>query len=188
MQWQLMAAALAAASGLSGQTPYAKVGADGVEYNGPPSAAARGTRHKIGLFGPKAASLAAGLRRPGYEVVGISSEAAWGKASDELVKLVYDAGVIGVVATDRASAHLAEQIAVKVRIPVIAISGDRTLTSINIPWIFRLESGTSPEVAIRCFTDAAARAGANRDAIRAFLASGQTVAGLYSFNSTGELR
>jgi hypothetical protein len=132
--------------------------------------------------------LAKPLSQPRFEVVGISSDVAWGKASDELVKLVYDPEVIGLVATDRASAHLAEQIAVKVRIPVIAISSDKTLTSINIPWIFRLEQGTAVQDGIRCLMDAAVRGGAGRDAIRTFLASGERVAGRFSFRSTGELR
>jgi hypothetical protein len=170
------------------QKPYATVGETGVEYNGPGTPSAPGALRKIGLFGPGAEALAAGLSRPGYEVVGISSEASWGKASNELVKLVYDADAIGVVATDRASAHLAGQIAVKVLIPVVAISGDRSLTSANVPWIFRLESGTPPEDAVRCLIEAAARAGGNRDSIRAYLASGKTVAGRVSFASTGEPR
>jgi hypothetical protein len=170
------------------QKPYATVGDAGVEYNGPAGTVAVGDRRKIGLFGPGAAALAAGLSRPGYEVVGISSEAAWGKASNELVKLVYDPDAIGVVATDRASAHLAEQIAVKALIPVVAISGDRTLTSANVPWIFRLNAGTPPADAVRCLSEAALRAGGNRERIRAYLASGATVAERFSFASTGELR
>ena len=118
-------------------------------------------------------------------MVGISSEAAWGKASNELVKLVYDPDAIGVVSTDRASAHLAEQIAVKVLIPVVAISNDRSLTSANVPWIFRLDTGTPPADAVRCLIEAAAHAGANRDSIREYLASGKTVAERFSFASTG---
>ena len=170
------------------QKPYATVGAAGVEYNGPPTSRTAGAQRKIGLFGPGAEALAASLSRSGYEVVGISSEAAWGKASNELVKLVYDADVIGVVATDRASAHLAEQIAVKALIPVVAISGDRTLTSANLPWIFRLNAGTPLADAVRCLSEAASRAGGRRDSIRAYLASGNTVAERFSFDSTGELR
>ena len=170
------------------QAPYATVGAAGVEYNGPAPSSSAGERRKIGLFGPGAEAVAASLSRPGYEVVGISSEAAWGKASNELVKLVYDPDVIGVVATDRASAHLAEQIAVKALLPVVAISGDRALTSANVPWIFRLDAGTAPAEAVRCLSEAAARAGGNRGSIRAYLASGTTVAERFSFASTGELR
>lgn len=173
------------------EKPYARVGEAGVQYNGPEVArddVAAGARRKIGLFGPRAEALAAGLNVAGYEVVGISSEALWGKASSEFVKLVYEPGVIGVVATDRASAHLAEQIAVKVSIPVIAISGDRALTSTNVPWIFRLEAGTAVEDAVRCLSEAADAAGATRGSIRGFLASGKMVAERFSFGSTGELR
>ena len=159
-----------------------------MEYNGPAPSSSAGERRKIGLFGPGAEAVAASLSRPGYEVVGISSEAAWGKASNELVKLVYDPDVIGVVATDRASAHLAEQIAVKALLPVVAISGDRALTSANVPWIFRLDAGTAPAEAVRCLSEAAAHAGGNRGSIRAYLASGTTVAERFSFTLTGELR
>jgi branched-chain amino acid transport system substrate-binding protein len=170
------------------QVPYATVGERGVEYNGPAPSVSAGDRRKIALFGPGADALAGSLSRPGYEVVGIASEAQWGKASNEFVKLVYDPDVIGVVATDRASAHLAEQIAVKALIPVVAISSDRALTSANVPWIFRLDAGTAPADAVRCLSEAASRAGGNREAIRAYLASGKTLAGRFSFVSTGELR
>jgi ABC-type branched-subunit amino acid transport system substrate-binding protein len=170
------------------EKPYATVGEAGVAYNGPAPAESAGAHRKIGLFGPGAEALAGSLSRAGYEVVGISSEASWGKASNALVKLVYDPDSIGVVATDRASAHLAEQIAVKALIPVVAISSDRALTSANIPWIFRLDIGAAPADAVRCLRVAAERAGGNREAIRAYLASGKTVAERFSFSSTGELR
>ncbi|MGB9457254.1 MAG: ABC transporter substrate-binding protein [Bryobacteraceae bacterium] len=168
--------------------PYAKVGEHGVEYVGPKVADAPAGERKIGVFGPGAEPLAARLSAAGYRVVGVSSEQAWGKASDQLVKLVYDPSVLGLVATDRASAHLAEQIAVKTFIPVIGISSDRSLTSTNIAWIFRLDRGTTPADAVRCLTDAANRAGPNREAIRDYLAKGNLVAGRYAFRSTGELQ
>jgi len=168
--------------------PYAKVGENGVDYAGPKLADAPAAGRKIGIFGPGAEPLAARLTAAGFSVVGVSSEQAWGKASDDLVKMVYDPSVLGLVATDRASAHLAEQIAVKTFIPVIGISSDRTLTSTNIPWIFRLDAGTTPADAVRCLTDAADRAGANRGAIRDYLAQGNLVAGRFAFRSTGELQ
>jgi branched-chain amino acid transport system substrate-binding protein len=170
------------------QKPYATVGAAGVEYNGPASSVAAGAHRKIGIFGPGAAALAASLSRPGYEVIGVSSETAWGKGSDELVKLIYNPDVIGIVATDRASAHLAEQIAVKALIPVVAISSDRSLTSANIPWIFRLDPGTPTADAVGCLSAADLTAGGNRNSIRAILASGETVGGRFSFSSSGEPR
>jgi ABC-type branched-subunit amino acid transport system substrate-binding protein len=164
--------------------PYAKVGEGGVGFAGPEVPGAQGEL-KIGLFGPGAEALASTVRAAGYRVVGVSSDVPWGKAADELVKLVYDPGVIGLIATDRASAHLAEQIAVKTFVPVIAISSDRALTSANIPWIFRLDAGTSVPEAIRCLTTAAAQAGPNRGKIRDYLSSG---AGPFAFASNGERR
>lgn len=170
------------------QQPYATVGENGVEYHGPGPAATPGPLRKIALFGPGAESLAPGLSTPGYQVTGISSEAAWGKASTELVKLVYDPDVVGIVATGRAPAHLAEQIAVKALIPVIAISADRSLTSVNIPWIFRLDAGVDPTDAVRCLREAASQGDGTRGSTRAYLAAGNLVAERFAFTSPGELR
>jgi hypothetical protein len=161
--------------------PYATVGERGVEYNGPPVADAAGPKPTIGVFGPAAETAVVALREPGYRIVGVSSEAAWGKASTELVNLFYDPSTIGLVATDRASAHLAEQIAVKTFLPVIALSADRKLTSTNIPWIFRLAPETPLSDAVRCLAEAVEKAGPNRAKVRDYLASGR-------FGSTGELR
>ena len=47
-----------------------------------------------------------------------------------------------VIATDRNSSHLAEQLAVKAFVPLIAMSADRALFAANIPWIFRLPGET----------------------------------------------
>jgi hypothetical protein len=84
-----------------------------------------------------------------------------------------------------ASSHLAEQIAVKAFIPVVAISADHTLTSTNIPWIFRLPDNTGLPRALGCLSAAMEQAGPNRAGIRAILASGQLLAGI-RFNSTGD--
>ena len=92
-----------------------------------------------------------------------------------------------MIALDRSSSHLAEQIAVKTFLPVVAISSDRALTSTNIPWIFRLPEGTPIDQALRTLVEAINQAGPNREKIRDLLASGKPVAGA-SFASTGELR
>jgi hypothetical protein len=168
------------------EKPYDALGDHPVAYNGPPAADAPGPELKIGVFGPGAAKLAAALDAPGYRIVGVSSEAQWGKAADELVQLVYDSSLLGLVATDRDAAHLAEQIAAKTFIPVVAISNDRLLTSTNVPWIFRLDAGTPIEDAVRCLAAAVARAGPNRTKIRDYLASGAPVAGGYAFATNGE--
>jgi hypothetical protein len=74
---------------------------------------------------------------------------------------------------------------VKSFVPVVAISSDRALTSTNIPWIFRLPEGTTPEEALKCVAAAIAQSGPNRSGIREILASGKTLAGM-RFDSTGE--
>lgn len=118
-------------------------------------------------------------------MIAISSQASWGKSSNDLVKAVYDDRVLAVIALDRASSHLAEQIGVKAFVPVVAISSDHSLTSANIPWIFRLPEGTPLTDAVACLSAAIDRAGANRSGIRATLASGKPLAGV-RFASTGE--
>ncbi len=152
---------------------------------------------QIGVFGPRADEIVhsaevIGLLRAingkgqHISLIGIPSQLSWGKASDELVKAVYQDHALALIALDRPSSHLAEQIAVKSFIPVVAISSDRALTTTNIPWIFRLPEGTPIEQALRSLTEAIHRAGPNREKIRNLLASGKPMAGA-SFESTGEL-
>jgi branched-chain amino acid transport system substrate-binding protein len=178
--------------------PYAKVGEDGVQYNGPAPAPLPSQELKIAVFGPEAekaiaspeiAGLLRTLQAAGrrYELVPISSDAAWGKASTGLVNAVYQENVLGVIALDRNAAHLAEQIGSKAFVPVIAIASDRMLTTTNIPWIFRMPEGTPLVKALDAFVEAANAAGADRGKIRGYLASGNTVAGV-SFAPTGDVR
>jgi branched-chain amino acid transport system substrate-binding protein len=197
------------------EKPYARVGESGVTYAGPALPDESGDL-KIGVFGPHADEvvkspevvqalgapfLARSVREKwdfsteqpasqGGEVrlslVAIPSESSWGKASSDLVKAVYQDHVLALIALDRPSSHLAEQIGVKSFVPVVAISSDRALTSTNIPWIFRLPEGTSPDQALRTLSAAIAQAGPNRASIREVLASGTPVAGV-RFESTGEL-
>ena len=122
-----------------------------------------------------------------YSLVAISSDVAWGKASTGLVNAMYKDNVLGVIALDRNAAHLAEQIGSKAFVPVIAIASDRMLTTTNIPWIFRMPEGTAPEKALDVFAEAVNASGADRGMIRAYLASGNTVAGV-SFAPTGDAR
>jgi len=170
------------------EKPYATVGENGVPYRGPEIADATGTDLKIAVFGPGADKLAPTMRADGYQLVGIDSSVPWGKASTELVKQIYDPSVIGLVAVGREPAHLAEQLAVKTFLPVLAISSDRTLTSTNVPWIFRVGPEASTGEAVRCLAAAAVHAGPNRLRTRDFLASGELVAGQYAFAPNGELK
>jgi ABC-type branched-subunit amino acid transport system substrate-binding protein len=175
------------------QAPYAKVGENGVGYNGPavpdtppdtPAGAPVGPP-QIAIFGP-GADRAAAQYRGKYRVTGVSSDVPWGKASAELVKLIYDDHALAILATDRNSSHLAEQLGVKAFVPVIAISADRDLTALNIPWVFRLPAGTPVADALQGLVDAAEHSGANRGRLRDELASGVVFAGRLSFDSVGE--
>src|SRR5208283_3883708 len=180
------------------EKPYARVGEDGVQYAGPALADEKSGNLRIGVFGPRADKIvgsaevvsllrAINVKGQPISLIAIPSQLSWGKASDELVKAVYQDHVLALIALDRPSSHLAEQIAVKSFIPVVAISSDRTLTTTNIPWIFRLPEGTPIELALRSLTEAIDRASPNREKIRNQMASGKFVGGL-SFTSTGELQ
>ncbi|MGA7319669.1 MAG: ABC transporter substrate-binding protein [Candidatus Sulfotelmatobacter sp.] len=180
------------------EKPYARVGENGVYYAGPTLGEVTTGKLQIGVFGPQADEIVRsaevihllseinGKGQP-ISLIGIPSQLSWGKASDELVRAVYQDQVLALIALDRPSSHLAEQIAVKSFIPVVAISSDRALTSTNIPWIFRLPEGTPIEQALRSLAEAIKRAGPNREKIRNQMASGNPVGGV-SFISTGELR
>lgn len=179
------------------EKPYAQVGEDGVQYLGPSLPDESGSDLRIGVFGPSAEDL---VRSPDIvkllnaweqtgkhiSLIAIPSDSSWGKSAAALVTAVYQQHVLGLVALDRPSSHLAEQIAVKAFVPVLAISSDRALTSTNIPWIFRLPDENSVNLALRCLEAAMEQAGPNRARIREMLASGVSVAGI-RFDSTGEL-
>jgi branched-chain amino acid transport system substrate-binding protein len=178
-------------------TPYARVGEDGVQYAGPTLPNQPGTEMRIGVFGPHADEL---IRSPEIErelgdinshkqhisLIAIPSQLSWGKASNQLVEAVYESHTLALIALDRNSSHLAEQIGVKAFVPVIALAADRTLTSTNIPWIFRLPEGTKLDQALRVAAAAIEQAGPNREKIRDVLSSGQLLAGV-RFSSTGEV-
>lgn len=178
------------------EKPYARVGENGVSYNGPPTPSQSAGQVQIGIFGPHADEVVRSpemlrtldaLNGAGAHIslVAIPSETSWGKASSDLVKSVYEEHAVALIALDRASSHLAEQIAVKAFVPVLAISSDRMLTSTNIPWIFRRPQGTPVQDAVRCLAAAIELSGPNRAEIRQLLASGQPFAGV-RFDNTGE--
>jgi hypothetical protein len=98
-----------------------------------------------------------------------------------------DEHALAILALDRNSSHLAEQLALKAFVPVVALSGDHALTSTNIPWIFRLPAETKPAAALRLLETAASRGGANSERLRDVVASGNLIAGV-AFLPTGEPR
>ncbi len=167
--------------------PYAHIDEESVSYAGPPLADNPEGPVSIGIFGPQADKLAGdpGLKLAAgshFNLVGVAAEGAWGKASTALVELMGQDRLIAVISTDRNSSHLAEQLAVKMFIPVIALSADRSLTALNIPWIFRMPPDASVEQAIRTIVDATQKTGANRGRVREALATGT------QFTARGEMK
>jgi ABC-type branched-subunit amino acid transport system substrate-binding protein len=156
---------------------YARVGEHGVEYNGPALADAPSGPLRIGLFGPgadQAAHELAGVLaayKGRYEVVPVVANTPWGQGSTDLVKLIYEPSTLAMISTDRNTSHLAEQLAIKSFVPLMALSSDKSLTAVNIPWIFRLPAGTSLPDALRAMLDAAEKSGPNRGRLREVLAA-----------------
>ena len=159
------------------QVPYARVGEGGVHYNGPPIADAAAGAMRIGIFGPDAEGVAARISpllapyHGRYSLIAVPSDVPWGKASTGLVSLIYEKEALGLIATDRNASHLAEQLAAKAFVPLIAVTADRTLTSVNIPWVIRLPANTPIEDALSRFLAAAEKSGPNRGRLREILFS-----------------
>ncbi len=179
------------------QKPYATVGEDGVVFAGPRTASLHAGPVRVVLFGPHAAAIAQSAEiaaelgaRTGsgkqWIILPVDSEQNWGAASTQLVHALMDDHAVAVVALDRNSSHLAEQLALKAFVPVLALSDDKTLTSVNVPWIFRLPQGTRTVSALRILKEAVAKVGADPEKVRDLLASGRSLSGM-AFLSTGEL-
>ncbi len=142
--------------------PYAVLNREAVNYNGPGRGAGHdlaGTDIRLGLLAPltgprqtegealgraaqmaideeNATRLPAGRR---LVLVTRNESGQWGRASAEIVHLVFDDQAVALITSaDGSTAHLAEQLANKVGIPILTLSTDTTTTEINLPWIFRL--------------------------------------------------
>lgn len=153
--------------------PYATINRDAVSYAGPGRDAAHdlaGTEIKIGFLTPlQGPRKAEGEMLLQAAQLAIEDEAAnplpagrrlvlaprdeggpWGRASSEIVRLVFDDPAVAVITSlNGGAAHLAEQVGNKIGVPVLTLSTDTTTTQINLPWIFRL--GPSDAAQARAF-------------------------------------
>ena len=162
------------------EKPYAKVGEGGVAYAGPPVPDAPVGPLRLVVFGPAADRAGVGRQSPrragaSWRTLSagpVDADKPWGQASTELVNLLYQGNAVGIIAVGRNAAHLAEQLAAKIFVPVVAISSDSALTSVNLPWIFRLPADASLEDAVAAITAAAEKSGPNRGRLRDALAAG----------------
>ena len=169
---------------------YAHLPEAPVSFDGPPVPDLLPGPIRIAVFGPHAKATVrsvsvAAATAPGWELIPIDSGQSWGIAAAELVKALMDRHALAVIALDRDAAHLSTQLALKSFVPVIAITDDRTLTSTNVPWVFRLSAGTSQVAALKVLTLAEQKSGKNPERLRTVLASGQHFGDQF-FASNGE--
>jgi branched-chain amino acid transport system substrate-binding protein len=178
--------------------PYARIGEDAVSYAGPRLSEPHVGPARVVIFGVNARQIAESPEMiavlhegakdgRAWVPVPVESGQNWGAASTQLVHAMMDEGALAVIALDRDASHLSEQIALKSFVPVVALSNDRTLTTANIPWIFRMAAGTPPVDAMRLLEKAAALGGSTPLQVRDVLASGNEIAGV-AFETTGEMR
>ena len=107
---------------------YAEVNEDRVVYAGPSLPDAGPGPMRLVVFGPVAEqAVSASEVRAAIEPLGgryllapVDADKPWGQASTDLVRLLYQENAVGIIAVGRAAGHLAEQLAVKSFVPVIA--------------------------------------------------------------------
>jgi branched-chain amino acid transport system substrate-binding protein len=191
-----MAEETAAQKSVAAPTPYARIAAKDVTYDGPSRPNIPPGPIHVVFFGPQAAqlaqspaiktqlALAAKNGRP-WLLIPVNSDQQWGVASTQMVHALWNQHPLAIIALDRNAAHLSEQLALKDFVPVVALSNDKTLTSAAVPWIFRLPDGTPPAKALGLLEAAEAHAGPNPQRVRSVLASGALIYGL-AFLPTGD--
>jgi branched-chain amino acid transport system substrate-binding protein len=178
--------------------PYARIGEESQEFTGPRTPDLPPGAVSVVLFGPHASTVAqsaevkaqlaaAAENSAEWKLIPIDSDQSWGASTTQLVRALMDEHALAVVALDRNAAHLSEQLALKAFVPVVALSGDKSLTSANVPWIFRLPAASTPADALHLVRTAAARGGVNPERVRDVLASGVPLDGI-AFLPTGEQR
>ena len=119
------------------------------------------------------------------QLLPVASDQNWGAASTQLVHRLMDEHALAIIALDRDAAHLAEQLALKAFVPVIALSEDRKLTSTNVPWIFRMPAIYNRRRSLRLIQLRLQRNADSPEKLRDVLASGAEINGV-AFLTTGE--
>ncbi len=76
---------------------------------------------------------------PPFRLIRRWADRPWAAGASEMIRLIYEDGAWAVIGHLGAASHIAEQIAVKARFPVVTpLSTDPSLTHARVPWIFRL--------------------------------------------------
>jgi branched-chain amino acid transport system substrate-binding protein len=86
------------------------------------------------------ANAAGGYDGHPFRLLSAWSESPWGSGVADLAKLVYDQGAWAVVGgVDGTTTHLAEQVVVKARLPLVSPGGtDPSVNFTAVPWMFTL--------------------------------------------------
>ncbi len=81
--------------------------------------------------------------RPAIELKVRDARGAWSDNSAGLTELIFDEEVLAVIgSTERRGTHLAETMAAKLHVPIVALCGtDPTITQIPLPWVFNVAPG-----------------------------------------------
>jgi branched-chain amino acid transport system substrate-binding protein len=153
---------VAATTGFSetpADTPYRRDGQAPLEFRGPGRDTPEPNPDEvaIGWFGPadadhpdfgdfwrgallalEAENAAGGYRGAPFRLRPAWSESPWQAGIGELTRLVYDEGAWAVIGgVDGATTHLAEQVALKARFPLVSPgSTDATANCGHVPWLF----------------------------------------------------
>jgi ABC-type branched-subunit amino acid transport system substrate-binding protein len=134
---------------------------DPLVFNGPPGSVIAPSSLRsipIGLFAPfnqgdpaardlyrgvslavEQANAGGGYRGVNFRLVRRWAADPWAAGSKEVIRLVYGDRVWAIIGFRDGAGHIAQQIAAKAHVPVIApVSSASSLTRAGVPWIFRL--------------------------------------------------
>jgi branched-chain amino acid transport system substrate-binding protein len=85
------------------------------------------------------------------ELVARDESGPWGQASMEILKLFEQDHALAILTSaNGTSAHLAEQIANKISVPILTLASDPTTTEANVPWLFRLGASDTDQARAFC--------------------------------------
>ncbi len=109
-----------------------------------------------------------GVHGRALRVVRIPAASGWQDGGAKLAQFIQKHKLCAVIGPhDADSAHVAAQVATRMRVPILTLCADPTLTAAKDPWIFRASTG---DEALQAVARAAQAQGASRDAIREGLA------------------
>ena len=75
----------------------------------------------------------------------------WGQASTAILKLIEEDHALAILTSaNGTTAHLADQIANKINVPILTLSSDPSTTQANVPWLFRVGPSDTDQARAFC--------------------------------------